>query len=45
MNEQEEKKIEYLKIGERYSSKDFVIITENEKDGSQSFFIKKRKEK
>ena len=34
---------DYIKIGKSYDSKEYVIITENEADGSQSFTVRRRK--
>jgi len=36
-------KDDYIKIGKSYDSKDFVVVTENEADGSQSFTVRRRK--
>ena len=34
---------DYIKIGKSYDIKEFVIVTENETDGSQSFTVRRRK--
>lgn len=36
-------KDEYIKIGKSYDSKEYVIVIENEADGSQSFTVRRRK--
>ena len=33
---------DYLKIGEKYSSRDFIIVTEPGEDNTENFIIKRR---
>lgn len=33
---------DYIKIGEKYSSRDFIIVTEPGEDDTENFFIKRR---
>ena len=33
----------YIELGKSYDSKKYIVITENETDGSQSFTVRRRK--
>ena len=34
---------DYIELGKSYDSKNYIVITENETDGSQSFTVRRRK--